>query len=222
VRVVSAEFLAGAAPGASLPAPVRAEIAFAGRSNVGKSSLINALVQRKNLVRTGSTPGLTRQVNLFEAKTADGTILHFVDLPGYGFAQRSKGERAAWAKLIEGYLGQRSTLAAVVLIVDVRRGIEEDDRALLEFVDAARPPSRRPLEVLLVATKLDKIAQSQRKPALAKLRAAAGRKVYGFSAESGEGREELFRAIRRAALGEAPPAAPPSASDPTDPGAQIG
>jgi GTP-binding protein len=216
-RVVSADFLAGAGPGSALPAPVRAEIAFAGRSNVGKSSLINTLVQRKNLVRTGSTPGLTRQVNLYEAKAADGTVLHFVDLPGYGFAKRSKAETAAWAKLIEGYLGQRVTLAAVVLIVDVRRGVEDDDRALIEFIDAARPSSRRPVEVLLVATKLDKLPSSQRKPALAKLRAASGRRVYGFSAESGEGREDLFRAIRRAALGELlPDAAAPGEAAPAE------
>jgi GTP-binding protein len=214
MRIVAAEFLAGAGPSGTLPAPVGAEIAFAGRSNVGKSSLINALVQRKSLVRAGATPGLTRQVNLFEAKAADGMVLHLVDLPGYGFARRSKAETAEWATLIEAYLGTRSTLAVVVLIVDVRRGLEEDDQALIDFVEAARPPSRRPVEVVLVATKLDKIPLAARRPAIEKMRAATKRRVFGFSAESGEGREALLRALRRAALGpeassEPAPNAPP-------------
>lgn len=209
-RIVSAAFLAGAGADGALPAPIGAEIAFAGRSNVGKSSLINTLVQRRGLVRTGATPGLTRQINIFEARAADGVVLHLVDLPGYGFARRSKAETNAWAKLIEGYLGARSTLAAVVLIVDVRRGIEEDDQALIDFIDAARPPSRRPLQVILVATKLDKLPRNQQKPAVDKLRAATGRRVFGFSAETGEGRPALLRALRKAALGDAPeePAGP--------------
>lgn len=202
LRIVAADFVAGAGPGGTLPAPVRAEIAFAGRSNVGKSSLINTLVQRRGLVRAGATPGLTRQVNVFEARAADGAIFHFVDLPGYGFARRSKAETASWATLIEGYLGTRATLAAVVLIVDVRRGLEDDDKELIDFIDAAKPPSRRPVEVVLVATKLDKIPRSQQKPAIDRLRADLGRRVFGFSAETGQGREELLRAVRRAALGE--------------------
>lgn len=202
LRVVAADFIAGAGPQGVLPAPVRAEIAFAGRSNVGKSSLINTLLQRRGLVRTGSTPGLTRQINVYEARAGDGAIFHFIDLPGYGFARRSKAETRSWASLIEGYLGSRSTLAVVVLIVDARRGMEEDDQALVDFIDAAKPPSRRPVEVILVATKLDKIPRSQQKPALDRLRASVGRKVLGFSAETGHGREELFRVLRRAALGE--------------------
>src|SRR5262249_45081889 len=159
-----------AGPGGTLPPPVRAEIAFAGRSNVGKSSLINALVQRKGLVRTGATPGLTRQINIFEARAADSAILHFVDLPGYGFAKRSKAETAAWQSLIEGYLAARATLAVLVLIVDVRRGLEEDDQALIDFIDANQSVSRRPVQVLLVATKLDKLPRNAQKPAVEKLR----------------------------------------------------
>ena len=132
-RVVGASFIAGAGPGSSLPPPTQAEIAFAGRSNVGKSSLLNALVERRSLVRTSSTPGSTRQVNLFEARAADGAVFSLVDLPGYGFAKRSRSETATWAALIEGYIGARPTLAAVVLIVDVRRGLEDDDRELIAF-----------------------------------------------------------------------------------------
>jgi GTP-binding protein len=207
-RIVAADFMAGAGPGSSLPAPTMAEIAFAGRSNVGKSSLINTLLERKSLVRTSSTPGSTRQINLYEARAADGVTLHLVDLPGYGFTKRSKGEQAAWAKLIEGYLSARSTLAAVVILVDVRRGLEDDDRELIEFIDSAKPPSRRPVEVLLVATKLDKLARSERKVILRRLQEDVGRRIVGFSSVTGEGREELWRALRRAALGEAPPPAP--------------
>jgi GTP-binding protein len=196
--------MAGAGPGASLPAPTQAEIAFAGRSNVGKSSLVNALVQRRSLVRTSSTPGSTRQLNLYEARAADGAVFHLVDLPGYGFTKRSRSETAAWASLIEGYLGARPTLAAVVLIVDVRRGLEDDDRELIAFVDASKPPSRRPVAVLVVATKLDKLPRSGRKVALARIQEQAGHKVYGFSAVTGEGRDDLWRALRRAALGGEP------------------
>jgi GTP-binding protein len=204
LRIVVAEFLAGAGPGSDLPAPTHAEIAFAGRSNVGKSSLVNTLVSRRNLVRTSSTPGSTRQLNLYEARAADGTTLHLVDLPGYGFTRRSKGEQKQWATLIEGYLGTRSTLAAVVIVVDVRRGLEDDDRELITFIAAAQPPSRRPVTVLVVATKLDKEPRSARKTALRRLEDRAGCRVLGFSAVTGEGTPELWRALRIAALGEVP------------------
>ncbi len=202
-RIVDASFLAGAGPGTSLPPPTRPEIAFAGRSNVGKSSLINTLLGRKGLVRTSSTPGSTRQINLYEARAADDATFHLVDLPGYGFTRRSKAEQGAWAALIEGYLGKRPTLAAVVLLVDVRRGLEDDDRELVAYIDAAKPPSRRPVEVILVATKLDKEPRSARKTALRRLAEGAGRRAIGFSSVTGEGREDLWRALRRAALGEA-------------------
>jgi GTP-binding protein len=205
LRIISAEFVAGAGPGVSLPAPTHAEVAFAGRSNVGKSSLINALVSRKNLVRVSSTPGSTRQINLYVSRAADGTTLHLVDLPGYGFTRRSKAEQGAWASLVEGYLAHRSTLAAVVILVDVRRGLEDDDRELIAFVESAAAPSRRPVQVLLVATKLDKEPRSARKTALHRLAGDASRQVLGFSSVTGEGRDELWRALRRAALGSAAP-----------------
>ena len=201
-RILEAEFLAGAGPAGTLPAPVQVELAFAGRSNVGKSSLINTLVSRKGLVRTSSTPGSTRQVNLYQAKAADGAVFHLIDLPGYGFSHRSKAEKASWTRLIEDYLERRVTLAAVVLLVDVRRGLEEDDRELVDFVKSATAVSRRPVEVLVVATKVDKLALNARKVALHALRQAAGVPVLGFSAVSGEGKEQLWKALRRAALGE--------------------
>ena len=205
LRIIHADFLAGAGPGSALPAPVHVEIAFAGRSNVGKSSLINTLVQRKNLVRTSATPGSTRQLNLYETRSADGMVIHLVDLPGYGFSHRSKGEKSSWASLIEGYLGTRPTLAVLVILVDVRRGLEDDDKELIDFIDAAKGVSRRPVQVVLVATKLDKVPRSSRKVDLNRLRAATGRKVFGFSAVTAEGRDELWRALRRAAFGEVAP-----------------
>jgi GTP-binding protein len=198
-RVVQAEFVAGAADVSKLPAPALAEIAFAGRSNVGKSSLMNALMQRKNLVRTSNTPGRTREVNVFRARLADGLDLHLVDLPGYGYAKVSKTAKRAWAPMLEGYLAARPTLRAVVLLVDVRRGLETDDRALFDFVLGARTAeSNKPPEVILVATKLDKLARAKQKPELFKIKADAKMAVLGASAETGEGMRELWARIRAA------------------------
>jgi len=199
-QIVHADFVAAAAPGSSLPAPAMAEIAFAGRSNVGKSSLINTLVERKGLVRTGATPGVTRQINLFEARARDGAVFHLVDLPGYGFAKRSKAERASWADLIEGYLRTRVTLAVLVLLVDARRGLEEDDAELVRFVEEARDAQRRPVEVVIVATKVDKLARAVSRGAIAAIARSTGRKVLGFSSVTGEGRAELWALLRKATL----------------------
>lgn len=220
-RIVDARFLAAVRPEQGvegLPAPTSVELAFAGRSNVGKSSLINALVERKSLVRTSSTPGSTRQINMFEARAQDAAVFHLIDLPGYGFAQRSKAETASWRRLIESYLTTRVTLACVVILVDVRRGVEKDDRELIDFVRAPHNVSRRPVQVIVVATKLDKLPRSSRRIELDKLRRAAfapasstqaqpgeaAPKLIGFSAVTGEGRDELWAALRGAALGADP------------------
>jgi GTP-binding protein len=184
--------------GGEAPAPTFVEVAFAGRSNVGKSSLINTLVQRKGLVRTSSTPGCTRQVNFFEIATRDGAQLVLTDLPGYGFARRSKDERRQWAELIEGYLTGRTTLRCVALLVDARRGLEEDDLELVGFVREARRPDAPPIELVVVATKLDKVPRSSAKSELSRLAREAGTRVVGFSSTTGEGRDELWRALRRA------------------------
>jgi GTP-binding protein len=209
-RVIEAAFVAGATSIDGLPAPAIAEVAFAGRSNVGKSSLLNATMQRKSLARTSNTPGCTRQINVFEVKAipqgvdggADKAIhLHFVDLPGYGYAKRAKTEKAGWGPMLEGYLQRRITLRAVAVLVDVRRGVEDDDVQLVEFLRAPRPAeSPRALEVVLVATKIDKVPKNERKPALEALKKAAATQVIGFSAVTGEGREELWARIRHAVL----------------------
>jgi GTP-binding protein len=201
-RVVHAEFVAGAVDLASLPPPTQVEVAFAGRSNVGKSSLLNAVMQRKSMARVGATPGVTRQLNVFEVRCDDGLTLGLVDLPGYGWARRSKQERKDWQTMIEGYLRGRAGLRAVVLLVDVRRGVEDEERQLIDFLRQPRLVSDpRPIEVILVATKFDKLTASARKPALEALRKKAGVRAIGFSAVTGDGREELWARMRRAVLG---------------------
>jgi GTP-binding protein len=197
--VRSAEFVAGAKSEAELPAPVMSEVAFAGRSNVGKSSLINALAERKSLVRTSSTPGCTRQISFFQLGLDDGARIMLVDLPGFGYAKRSKQERESWADLIEAYLLGRPTLRAVVCIVDVRRGLEPDDRDLLELLRSPAKVSRAPLATIVVATKLDKLPRSKQKPELARVKQAAGVPVLGFSAVDGTGKDELWRRLRQVA-----------------------
>lgn len=204
-RIVDAAFVAAATDVRKLPPSTLAEIAFAGRSNVGKSSLLNGLMQRKNLVRTSRTPGCTRQVNVFRARWADGWEAHLVDLPGYGYAKRSRDEKASWGPMLEGYLLEREALGALAVLVDVRRGPEEEDLDLVEFV---RTRQRSPLTVVAVATKLDKLPRSQQKPALEIIKRRFGAKAIGFSAVTGEGREALWRALRGAL--PSPPPEPPS------------
>lgn len=210
--VVEASFLGAMAPGGTPPPPTFAEVAFAGRSNVGKSSLINCLVERKGLVRTSGTPGCTRQVNVFDVRTRDGARLVLADLPGYGFARRSKDERASWAKLIEEYLTTRPTLRALVVLVDARRSVEEEELELIRFVRSARQKSAGEVEVLLVATKMDKLPRSSAKSIMAKLGRDAGTRVLGFSSVTADGREELWKSLRRAmhleGVADAPAEAP--------------
>jgi GTP-binding protein len=187
--IVDAEFITTAMNVATLPPPLFAEVAFAGRSNVGKSSLINSLAQRTKLARTSSTPGCTRGLNLFRLTLRGGARIDFVDLPGYGFAQRSKSERSSWGPMIEGFLEQRVGLRGVVLLVDVRRGLREEEQQLLEYVAHIKK------EPLVVATKTDILPLNKRKTTLLAMSKESGVKVLPYSAESGEGREGLWRAL---------------------------
>ncbi len=180
-RIVEARYVASASTVSQLPPPVGIEIAFAGRSNVGKSSLLNALMGRHGLARTSRTPGCTRLISFFEVKLAGGAVVKLVDLPGYGFARRSKTERSAWAGLVEGYLGERPTLCAVTVLVDARRDAEPEEQGLIALLGEPPRVSRRPLTVLAVATKLDKLPASQRRLAIDRLRRALGRPVLGVS-----------------------------------------
>ncbi len=199
LRIVSAEFAAGATTSDQLPPPTGVEIAFAGRSNVGKSSLMNALCGRRNLVRTSSTPGCTRQISFFETRSADGAVVTLVDLPGYGYAQRSKAEKNAWAELIEGYLLERPTLAVVAALVDVRRGLEADDEALLQMLASEPRTSRMPVRTVIVGTKLDKLPANQRKLAVEALRKNSPIEAHGASVNLNPTWEKLWRRLRRLA-----------------------
>jgi GTP-binding protein len=193
--VLDAEFIAGATALEQLPAPTFAEVAFAGRSNVGKSSLINDLVRRKRLVRTSSAPGCTRAINIFRVRLrtdAGEAHLDLVDLPGYGYAQRSKAERKSWGPLIEGFLRERPGLRGAVVIIDIRRGLQDDDAQLLEFLDSIG------VTPILVATKMDKLPANKRKPAIAKLRKQVGRTVTAYSSATGYGREALWSRLLEA------------------------
>jgi GTP-binding protein len=191
--IKDASFVLSARDVGELPAPTFAEVVFAGKSNVGKSSLLNALCARKSLARVSGTPGATRGINLFRVEIGDA-VLHFTDLPGYGYAQRSKQERKGWGPMIESYLRQRVGIALAIVIVDVRRGIEDEDAMLLEFLDSLDHPA------LVVATKLDKLPKARRKLAVLELARESGREILGFSAETGEGSEQLRARVMRAAV----------------------
>jgi GTP-binding protein len=194
--VVDAAFVAAAHAPREIPPPIGMEIAFAGRSNVGKSSLLNKLTGRKSLARTSSTPGCTRGVMFFETRARDGLALRLVDLPGYGYASRSKAEKQLWAELIEQYLLERVTLSAVVVLVDVRRGLESEERDLLELLSETETRRRAPAKVV-VATKLDRLPSNQRARALAAIE-SPGQRVVGFSTELPQTTEAVWRTIRAA------------------------
>ena len=189
-RIKTAEFTAGAQKREQIPPPKGPEIAFAGRSNVGKSSLLNMMLARKGLARTSRTPGCTRQINFFDIAVAGGPEMVFVDLPGYGYAKVSKAESRDWKKLLESYLQERPTLEAVVVLVDARRGVEQDEIDLVQFLG-----TREGLPVFIAVTKLDKLSLSAQKPALKDIEKRAGVKVVGTSAETGAGREELWERL---------------------------
>ena len=164
------------------------EVAFAGRSNVGKSSLLNRLVRRKAFARVSKTSGRTREINFF--KVNDRFIL--ADLPGYGYAKVSKEQKADWRPLIEGYLGRTPTLAGVVLLLDIRRDPNEDDVAMLDFLAEIEVPT------VVVLTKIDKLARHvaiERTDEIMKSLSLTREQTIPFSSISGEGRSELAEAL---------------------------
>ncbi len=171
-----------------LPEPVLPEIAFAGRSNVGKSSLINCLVQRKKLVRTSSTPGRTQSINFFLINKS----LYFVDLPGYGYAKVPKSVQARWRPLVEGYLKNRNTLKAVVHIIDCRHLPTPEDLQLRNWLILHHIPV---ITVLTKADKLSKNQQSKAKVEASRMLGTAPEELFLFSATKKIGRTELLEAI---------------------------
>ncbi len=183
------EFIGGMAekhgwrPESSLP-----EVAFAGRSNVGKSSLLNILVRRKSFARVSRTPGRTREINFFRV---NNTFV-LVDLPGYGYARISKAKKAEWRPMIESYLRRTTQLRGIVLLLDIRREPSEDDRAMLDFLAELGVPT------IVALTKADKLTKADAREKVAEISrtlALERDQVIQFSAQSGEGRMELLEAI---------------------------
>ena len=189
----NAEFVRSAASLQDCPHDSLPQIAFAGRSNVGKSSVINRLLQRKNFARVGEAPGKTTHINFFKIDEA----LYLVDLPGYGFAKVPKAEKDRWAKLIESYFNAPDLITLGVLIVDARHKPTANDVTMAGwFQQTGRP-------YVVVANKLDKLKKSEVEPNLNAIQETLelGEDVVliPFSAEKGEGREELLRVILQAA-----------------------
>jgi len=197
-RILRAELIATAARASDLPPAELPEVAFLGRSNVGKSSLLNKLVQRKRLARTSNTPGKTRLIHVYEVELGWGG-LRLVDLPGYGYARVARSERRTWRPMIEGYLSQREGLCAAILLQDLRRDVSDDETLLLDWLDEHRVVS------LVAITKLDKLRRMRRGQRLKTLRAQlpiAAARTIGTTAQTGEGIELLWRAIERLASGD--------------------
>lgn len=172
-----------------LPENIHPEVAFAGKSNVGKSSLINALMNRKSLARTSSQPGKTQTINYYNINDA----IYFVDLPGYGYAQANERVKAQWGKMIEDYLHRSKQLKAVFLLIDIRHAPSNNDCIMYDWV------KRQGYEPIIIATKLDKIKRSQLQKQVKLIRttleAGADTIIIPFSAETKQGRDEIYELI---------------------------
>ena len=188
--IKSAEFIKSAVKPSQYPLADPPEIAFAGRSNVGKSSLINKLLNRRHLVKTSSTPGRTQLINFFSVNEG----FTFVDLPGYGYAKVPLNIRKKWGPMVETYLSSRETLKGIVLILDIRRMPREEERDLINWLNYYR------LSSILVLTKIDKLSKSkqgkQRKE-IAESLSLEDSDLILFSAKTGFGKEVLWPAIEK-------------------------
>lgn len=191
MRIVSADYIISAAGPGQYPGEGQPEIAFAGRSNVGKSSLINRLVNRKTLARTSSSPGKTRLLNFYYINKD----FYFVDLPGYGFAKVARDIKAQWGKMIEDYLKNRPNLKAVVHLIDIRHAPSMEDRQMHDWLKHFGIP------VIIAATKADKIPrgkwQKHTRLIIESLQPLPDSPVIIFSAETGQGRDEMWAAINQ-------------------------
>jgi GTP-binding protein len=193
MRILTAEFIRSCAGPEQFLKGKLPEIAFIGRSNVGKSSLINSLLLRKGLAKVSRTPGKTRLVNLFRITSDDPELSRFVvvDLPGYGYAKVSKALRAQWAPLIEQYLDESEQLRVVVVLVESRVLSEQDSQTIAWLSSVGRPP-------VVVATKVDKLKMSERVGALRQLQEGLGvsEGVIPYSSVTGEGRDRLWAVLK--------------------------
>lgn len=191
IKQVSLETVCGIT--SSLPENRYPEVAFAGKSNVGKSSLINVLMNRKSLARTSSQPGKTQTINFYNINNE----LYFVDLPGYGYAKAGEAIRAKWGKMIENYLHRSKQLKAVFLLIDIRHEPSANDRIMYNWILS------QGYHPIVIATKLDKIKRSQTAKQIKQIRTAleAGPEtvVIPFSATTRQGREEIYEAVKMAA-----------------------
>ena len=187
IKQVSLETVCGVT--SKLPDTQLPEVAFAGKSNVGKSSLINALMNRKSLARTSSQPGKTQTINFYNVNAA----LYFVDLPGYGYAKANEAVKAQWGKMVERYLHKSGQLKQVFLLVDIRHAPSENDRIMYDWItDSGYQP-------VIIATKLDKIKRSQLQGQLKQIRSVLGMKgddiIIPFSSETKQGRDEIYELL---------------------------
>ncbi|MFK7694188.1 ribosome biogenesis GTP-binding protein YihA/YsxC [Paenibacillus sp. HJGM_3] len=193
MKVHNAEFVISAVGPSQYPEDGLPEVALVGRSNVGKSSLINRMIERRNLARTSSQPGKTQTLNFYRIESK----LYFVDLPGYGYAKVSKTKRAEWGKFIEKYLTERDKLKLIIQIIDLRHPPTADDLAMYEWLVYYELP------VCLVATKADKVPKGKWQKHLKIIKEALGKRpedrMVLFSSELGIGRDELWEAIGLAA-----------------------
>jgi GTP-binding protein len=189
MKIISAEYLASAVKPEQFPAAVLPEIAFIGRSNVGKSTLLNTLLNRKKLAHTSSTPGKTRTINFFLINNS----FYFVDLPGYGYARVSMEMKKSWGIFAEAYLRERETLKLIVLLMDIRHPPTAQDKSMYEWLVHFNLPT------VIVATKADKISRGQRQLHVSLVRKGLGLGPDGpvilFSSQTGEGKDELWRRI---------------------------
>lgn len=194
IRNINLETVCGIT--SKLPENVLPEVAFAGKSNVGKSSLINALMNRKSYARISATPGKTQTINFYNINQE----LYLVDLPGYGYAKVSEKEKMEWGKLIERYLHGSSQLKIVFLLIDIRHAPSANDKMMYSWIiDQGFYP-------VIIATKLDKIKRSQKDKQLKILREGLelvkGTKIIAFSAETKQGRDEIWEFIEQTCLGQ--------------------
>ena len=188
-KITKAEFITGASGVKSIPRESLPEVAFAGRSNVGKSSLINRLLGRKRLAITSSKPGRTRQINFFNIND----MLFAVDLPGYGYAKVSRSERRKWGELVSSYMRNRTVLAAVVVIIDLRREPNEHDLSLMDMLDDLGIP---PIVALTKADKVKRGQRAKRRAAIARALGMTPGDLILFSAVTGEGKDDLWKVVR--------------------------